>query len=572
MTTSSNFKPDFLTKVKPEVIVAICFFLVAPAYYHPNIGGEGLRIPNNALVWALACLLIICTVFKLSKNSQTFLYPSEFRFILLFPVLVTFSELLSGFEFTVSSVFTLLSLWILILFVLALFQYHLKQTQTDQILLIIVLSGFMQGIVGILQTHYFNPHFNYIPGLEKIGTPPYGFFQQINNQATYQVTCLIIVFHLIGNGFLLKKNHLIRILTLIFVFLAGYLVSVSGSRIGILTLFISLPLALYGQWSILKKAKAPLMFVLLMLFLGIASGYGGWEKVSQKLDVSEQAYSSSHRLGILLVSWRLFKDNPITGSGLGSFGAEWQHEKGRYLQQYPEANLIEDYVSHPHNEFVLWAVESGILGLVGLFSLIFGMMLALKHLKKRQIATYLALLLPIALHSLVELPYYTSAIHLFLSCLLVYMVMRESQLSVLSIPNVISKFLPLLSLVLLLITLKFFSHIVLANREMGFTQIPTNLPIAKSSSYYSELATGIEQKSKFIAALSTGRQDEVLEFISWGTKETQYEPSLQLFLLLSEAHAYIGDKTGLCKTVTKGGQIYPHAVQLKNAINYCSSL
>jgi len=572
LTLSNKLKFGVLSKIKPEILVTLCFFIAAPIYYHPNIGGEGLRIPNNVIVWALACLLILFTTFRLGKYSKRLVYPAGFKLILLFPVSVALSELLKNFDLSLSAVFTLLSLLILVLFLLALFQYELERKTLNHILLAIVLSGLMQGLVGILQTHYYNPVFFYIPGLEKVNTPPYGFFQQINNQITYQVTCLIIVFVLVGNGYLFNRGYVIRILTLIFVFLAAYLISSSGSRIGIVTLVVSLPLVLYGQWPTTRKTKAALASVLLMFTLGGASGYEDLEKVSHKFEISEQSYSSNARLGILFVSWELFKDAPIKGHGLGSFESIWQYKKGHYLQQHPEAKLIEEYVSHPHNELVIWAVESGLIGLIGLLSLIVGVILSFRSMEKRQIATYLALLLPIALHSQVELPYYTSAIHLFLLIFLIFLVMRENKLSVVPINSKVTKTLPVLTVILFFVTIKFFSHTFLANREMGFTHTPWNLPIATSSSYYSELASSIENKSKLHKALSSGGQREVREFINWGVRAIKAEPSLQLFLLLANAYSSVGDKVGLCKTVTDGANIYPNDIQLNAAIKYCTSL
>lgn len=523
-------------------------------------------------MWAFACLLVIGSLYRIGKYSKKLVFPSEFKLIVLFPALVTFSELLSGFEFTTSAVFTLLSLWILTLFLLALFQYELEQHAINNIFLIIVFSGLLEGLVGVIQSHYYNPGFHFIPGLEKVSPPPYGFFQQINNQVTYQVTCLMILFFLLGNGYHLKRGYLVRVLTLIFAFLAAYIVSRSGSRVGIITLLVSLPLILYGQWPMLKKNKTALSFVFLMMLLGVISGSNGFERVGQKLEFTEHSYSSSARLGILKVSWELFKEHPIIGHGLGSFEPNWQYEKGRYLQSHPNASLIESYVSHPHNELVLWAIESGLIGFAGLVSLLLGVLLSLRHLGRRQIATYLALLLPIGLHTQVELPYYTSAIHLFTSGFLIYLVMRKRNCSVIPVSNKVTKVAPILSLTLLVLSLKFFSHVVLANREMGFTQTPWNLPIARTSIYYSELAKGIENKSKLIEALSKGNQQEVFDFISWGTKALEIEPSLQLFLLLSSAYSAIGDKEGLCKTAQKGASIYPNDTQLKTAIKHCSPL
>lgn len=568
-TLRAKCKCVLIRKPKPEILFSLFFFILAPLYYHPNIGGEGLRIPNNAIIWALACLMISGAVYRSGKHNKKLVYPRQFKLIILFPAIVTLNQLFGGFDSDTSAIFTLLSIWLLVLFVLALFQYELEQDAINHILMIILVSGFVQALTGVFQTHYYNPSFHYIPGLGDVSSPPYGFFQQINNQTTYLVTCLIILFFLIGNGYLLKLGFLTRIFSLLFVFLAAYIVSSSGSRIGTITLVVSLPLILYGQWPTLKKTKKALAFVFFMLILGIGFGHEGLEQVAQKLEVSDQNYSSSYRLGILAVSWDLLKIAPVTGLGLGSFESNWQYQKGLYLQEHPEIELIESYVSHPHNEIVIWAVECGLIGLVGLFCLLIGVLIAFSHMQLRQIATFLALLLPIGLHTQVELPYYTSAIHLFLSSFLVYLVIGKNNLSVMDIPDKVAKTLTSLSLILLIITVKFFGHVVLANREMGFTQTPWNLPVARSSSYYSELATGIETKSKLKIALSEGDGHQILKFIDWGENKLKTEPSLQLFSLLAGAYSAVGNIEGLCKTVREGALIYPHDIRMNTAANQC---
>jgi O-antigen polymerase len=48
-------------------------FLVAPFYYHPNIGGEGLRIPNNITVWMMATTDVCYSqIFSLYRRLSNF--------------------------------------------------------------------------------------------------------------------------------------------------------------------------------------------------------------------------------------------------------------------------------------------------------------------------------------------------------------------------------------------------------------------------------------------------------------------------------------------------------------------
>ena len=63
-------------------------FLVAPFYYQDNVGGEGLSLPFNAVIWVPAVMLIGLGLSSLLATG----YWVKSRFlwlIVLFPVLIT---------------------------------------------------------------------------------------------------------------------------------------------------------------------------------------------------------------------------------------------------------------------------------------------------------------------------------------------------------------------------------------------------------------------------------------------------------------------------------------------------
>lgn len=98
------------TKWKPIEIMLAVLFLIAPFYYHPNIGGEGLRIPNNITVWMVGTTIIWYSVYRI-LNRPTFILPKYFAYIALFPISITLSGFIAGVEQPLIWLFRLLFIW-----------------------------------------------------------------------------------------------------------------------------------------------------------------------------------------------------------------------------------------------------------------------------------------------------------------------------------------------------------------------------------------------------------------------------------------------------------------------------
>ncbi|MDO7597933.1 MAG: hypothetical protein MUR51_09710, partial [Pseudomonadota bacterium] len=175
---------------KPIEIMLAVLFLIAPFYYHPNIGGEGLRIPNNITVWMMATIIIGYSLHLVLKRP-TFVIPKYFLYIAAFPILITLSGFVTGVEQPLTWLFRLLFIWGGLAFFFSLFQHKLKQGRLDRILVIIVISALLQGLVGVAQIWLQADMPFWLP--KSPNGVASGLFQQINNQATYQVTAIMIV-------------------------------------------------------------------------------------------------------------------------------------------------------------------------------------------------------------------------------------------------------------------------------------------------------------------------------------------------------------------------------------------
>jgi O-antigen ligase len=128
--------------------------------------------------------------------------------------------------------------------------------------------------------------------------------------------------------------------------------------LGLLTFALFHYLPRRFRWAVLV---APLLAVLLMFQLSSAF------RERTNLVVSEVALhqkgsaqdtSSGTRLEYWRASVRAVAEQPLAGHGAGSWTQAYRRLKG------PQASKLNDTVSDPHQLFLLWAVEGGLLGLV----------------------------------------------------------------------------------------------------------------------------------------------------------------------------------------------------------------
>lgn len=143
-------------------------------------------------------------------------------------------------------------------FFISLLQYQFSENSTNKILGFIVPLGFIQGVIGLGQVVFQQNWVYWLPpalGLEVM-------FQQINNQATFQVTAIICAFYLVSKIDKIRNVKLFSFSTV--VFLAAIVVGLSGSRIGALGLFLAIVIifvALKFSPTVLKKTKLNVMIV-----------------------------------------------------------------------------------------------------------------------------------------------------------------------------------------------------------------------------------------------------------------------------------------------------------------------
>lgn len=560
----SNWKPI-------EALLAI-LFLVAPFVFFPNIGGTGLRIPNNITVWLIANVIAWYSMYLVAK-TQKVARPKYFIFIIAFPVLATISGFISDVINPVEWFFRLLFIWLGLLFFLGLFQHRLSQGRIDRILFIIVVSALLQALVGIIQItvpHEMTPV--WFPSINNQTLLPYGYFQQINNQASFQVTALVIAIFLLTRPYINKAPFRKIFVLLLFFSLSAYIISSSGSRVGLLSALFAVPLVIYARWKYLSKHKSLSLVALLCLIGGLSFGAGGFGAALDKTQQISEGYTASYRVGIYAVSLDLIKEKPLFGHGIGSFKQVWQFEKATFYEKHPDANLIGRYVTHPHNEFLFWAVEGGVVAVLGMLLVIIGVLLSLKGINRYRRGVFLAFIIPVMLHTQVELPFYTSTIHWFLLLFLLFVLMRaNTEISVPSLSDSAMAFIRIMSVFILLSGTAFLTHSIKATHELGQNLNIWRVSTAEVNPYFSDLLESIQMKTAFLYAHKEKNKNAIVSYIEWAEQYLAREPSDQMFIYLAMAYQDIDEKDHMCRVMEQGAAIYPHNTDLKNGLDYCAS-
>jgi O-antigen polymerase len=559
-------------KFQPAEIYLFLLLVIAPIYYHPNLGGTGFRIPDNIVVWAIATLFIAHSFIKLMAQP-TFVLPQRFIYLAAFPVLVTLSGFVTGVEQPLDWLFRLAFIWGGFAFLFVLFQQSLKREHVDRILFVVLWSGLLLGFVGILQI-LFTDHLPFWLPKAPRGVPS-AYFQQINVQASYQATMIAIALYLSSRPFIQRGSLIRQAVLLLSVAIAAYLIGVSGSRLGLLALLLVLILAGIALKPFLKQKNKKLLLLLLVLAGSFSFGLMPHKNVYiDKATAVQAGYSGAARLGIYSISVDLIKDKPLFGYGIGSFPRVWQYAKPAFFADHPDAKLPTQFVSHPHNELMFWIVEGGVTAVLGLLAVLLGVLLSLTKLPKQRALLSAAMLLPIALHTQVELPLYMSALHWFVLLLLLFVLFRpHSQSRTLHLSAIARSSVKITTLLLTTVLMLFYAHTLRANWDfVGYYRGEQNtnpLPYAYKNPYLQDQAQWIDFTNVLYSSIQQNYPKNVKAFVRWGEERVQHKPNVDLFIKLIDAYQYLGDKPNYCSTAKTGLSLYPKSGRIKNAVDFC---
>lgn len=544
-------------------------FVVSPFYITSSIGGTGFDLPFNISVWFAATLVIGFMLWHIA-SSDTITLPKNYLYLLMLPAGILLSAVIAGVVEPVTWLFRILYILAGVIFLFGLFQF--KSLSVERILFFIVLSGLLVSIYGVVQIHQWQ---SYIGGflLSSKNLLPTTIFQQVNVTASYLATSILIAIYLLFTSSVNAKKT-IQSTLYIPVVLGTYVVVSSGSRVGLLSIVLGLIFLFIGLSKLIKKDKAKFSVVILMLLLSSWAGQAGLNKTADKTYELVRADNSEARVVIYGAALDSIQSSPIVGHGIGSYKKEWLSHSPDWYEKYSAVDMPYT-LNHPHNEFLMWAVEGGMLAITGIFLALISTIWFIARFYGVQSLAYFSLLLPISIHNMLELPFYISSLHWCVWLFLIYLALKNividnnnqlSQMARLSIKGI--------TFIFGTAVLLFLLQTAIAQKDMTdyvygrSTERP--LQQALINPYFQADARAMANRSVLYHAIESDNKQKITEMLNQFQQELDTNRDLKLFEDVINGYVSLKDKEQSCSIAEQASRVYPWNAGLKKYLEICS--
>ena len=390
--------------------------LVATPYIQRNNGGQGLSIPFNSTTWIVIALIITLSAFQTESRKKLFYTRFNVLSILVTGTLITpfFWSEAPWRGYVLDRYLAILAMGLL---VLSWKQFQLSRKQLDALLLAIIAAGGIQAVLCLAQV-FSADQLTWFRGPRLTGT-----MQQPNLVGSFIGTTLAVAIFQSSRG---NKNRSAEALILMALVIGAWALVLVMSRTGL----IGASLALVGMtfvagWRSCVKGWLALSFGALLAVVTLSA-----EESSVRANLSDPGY----REAIYSISLDLVSERPLTGHGMGKFQSVFMARQADDNAGY-ETRVVA--LTHPHNELLFWAVEGGLLPVLGFLILAVWVSWQTWTIGNDVNRAMWLAAIPILLHTQTELPFYMSTPHLALFALLIsladpgaikYMRMREGVL------------------------------------------------------------------------------------------------------------------------------------------------
>ncbi|HFF8949773.1 Wzy polymerase domain-containing protein [Serratia marcescens] len=375
--------------------------------YHPNMGGDGLALPQNILAWGVMALTTLIVTFTVCLGRIHLSLTPTARLLLLGIAVLALPLLYTRPEWREDALWRcagLLGGW---LFYVACLQLRVTARQRELLLFGLLFAVGIQALLAALQL--------FAPALAWVspnGGRVYGVFQQPNVLGSFIATGLALALWLLLAPFSAPTRRQIPLLALLAAFSA--LLVLIQSRAAWLGAALAAALLL---WRFAHQRPAASRWAGGALLLGAAIGltvlFTGFG-LDGRAGLIGRELSNSARLTMLHDVGAMILAKPLLGWGYGGFEYSFAHFR---LQEMPWREVLE-VAGHPHNEILLWWVEGGLTALAGIAIVLAAGVRLLKSAWQRdreqqngaRVGLFLVLL-PMLIHTQLEYPFYLSAPH-----------------------------------------------------------------------------------------------------------------------------------------------------------------
>jgi O-antigen ligase len=258
-------------------------------------------------------------------------------------------------------------------------QVFREKAELRMLVWFLVVFGFLAGLFAIIQFFTSNGKLYWIRELAA-GGAPYGPYVNRNHFAGFmELVAPLGLSLLVLRGTRREQVPLVGL----FVMVSVGSLFLSASRGGI-TVFLCELVLLAGMAWVGRSGNMRLGAVALVLLAACAliAWLGVGEVMQRFAQVRSGEVTSSRRVGIVKDSWRIFRDHPWKGTGLGTFVAAFPK-----YESYYDGKVVD----HAHNDYVETISDLGIPGAIcGLAFLIILIGRALSKILARQSSFSLA--------------------------------------------------------------------------------------------------------------------------------------------------------------------------------------
>lgn len=419
MNISSFIKPIDNGYFAIFVVVFVVMFVFCMNYIAPTPLPIGLNMPANAAVWLCISFLILISIFKII-HTQSFKYSIFFFVIVIMSIFTIVPGLINTESEIRDIILRILQVCGFLLTFVSIFQFRFTQRKINLLFYLILFSALIQIIYALAQIYFNNdsvPIFLY--NFVGKNNTPIGGIGQINALSIYLATSILISLYLYLQPSFLKQPFYNRLLIFLVIIGGSYIVFLNSSRVAIISLLIAVPLMLYTRRNVIKIKLIWGVIFLLGLFIGSFLGFQAADNKLIKKTINPRTI-------VWNITAKVIIEKPIFGHGLGGYSKAFFDINEKHVEKNNNDKTdIRSFFTHPHNELLYWWVESGLLAVI---AIIFAILIYLFLLMKNRISyvlQFVALLLPISLHTQASLPFYLSTILMVLFILLLVIPIRR---------------------------------------------------------------------------------------------------------------------------------------------------
>lgn len=525
---------------KAFIYAIALIYVYAMHFFMSNPGGSGLALSFNDTTWIAVSIAAGIGLYQLGNNLKL-RYSKLTIGLLIACILMTIPVLYRNASLEESAL-RLIGLWSGWGFFLLLQQFQFSNKERQRLLWLIILATLIEGIFGLYQ---------YFGAPERVdGTlrflRPYGIFQQPNVMASFMATGFVLAGYMLARQPQKYNRRIIEIsLLYIATFIPTLLLVVLASRTGWLALLLTALLLTPYLYKYAPRRR--FITWLAIIVLGVSSGIsavhiqGNAGFVVNKADLqSPRRYTFPQTLDMVI-------EKPFTGYGYGKFESEYLLYTARQHQLNPNYHPGLPSMDHPHNELLYWAVEGGLLPIVGIFIAVGFVFIRLYHTKKDTRLALFALIVPISLHTQLEYPFYHSAAHWITFLILLYWIdQRSAKYHYWPFHQWIKAGLRIFSLLIPLLTTTFMVSALQTNYVLlRFERLPAHDPALLSKVTNLYVWQDRYDWDVYSTYLSMGlKQNEpkyIQSFIDWTLEIIKRKPRPEFYKNLIIAYQSIGE-------------------------------